>query len=442
MMQLLLYLLKVSAVMTVFFGLYYLTMRHYTFHPANRICLMTIIVLSFIVPLLPVNPVLNGPAAIIEQVGAEYGLQNETIGPGADTRISARTNFVFPLAIVVYLTGLVFFLYRFVKSLVILYRLVRKSPVEERKGFRIRCTEAASSFTFLNTIFVPHGETDEMILHHEQAHVTQLHWIDLMLAELVSVILWFNPVVFFLKRELRLQHEYLADRSVLDRGIRFERYAQCLIGNVHTLRIPLNPVSPLHSNSTKKRILMMTRRESSRYLFFTYLLMIPAFAAVLMSFGRKNMGTESGADYSVQLQTFNHSPELAPVDLTKVTRIVMYGDRIHPATQKLTRHTGIDFELPSGSDVVATADGTVAVQKYGEREGNYIIIGHDDTYTTRYYHLEKSLVKAGDKVKKGQVIGLVGSTGVLSIAPHLHYEVVKNEIQVDPKEYLPALPDL
>lgn len=186
----------------------------------------------------------------------------------------------------------------------------------------------------------------------------------------------------------------------------------------------------------------MTKRETSNYLFVTYLLMIPAIAVVLMSFGRKNMQAETEKSYTVESHTVHQNPENAPVDLTKVTKIIMYGERIHPATQKLTMHTGIDFVLPVGSDVVAARDGVVIAQQYGEREGNYIVISHDNTYSTRYYHLQKALVKNGDKVTKGQVVGLVGSTGVLSTAPHLHYEVLKNGTPVDPKEHLPALPNL
>jgi murein DD-endopeptidase MepM/ murein hydrolase activator NlpD len=68
--------------------------------------------------------------------------------------------------------------------------------------------------------------------------------------------------------------------------------------------------------------------------------------------------------------------------------------------------------------------------------GNYVIIHHDDTYDTFYSHLKSSSVKAGDNVKKGSVIGYVGSTG-LSTGPHLHYEVIKNGERVNPEDYMP-----
>jgi biotin carboxyl carrier protein len=255
--------------------------------------------------------------------------------------------------------------------------------------------------------------------------------------ELAAMILWFNPVIYFLKRELRLQHEFLADRSVLNHGVSFEHYAQCLIRNIDP-QMSYTVISPIGSTSIKNRILMMTRKETSRYLLILYFVMIPAAAFLLMAFGRKSATDQSTSQLSLAI-VVEQTPDIPPVDLSKVTNVVKYGDRIHPATQKLTKHTGVDFALALGSDVVSTSDGEVATQQYGDKEGNYVVIRHDETFETRYYHLQKASVKVGDKVKKGQVIGLVGSSGILSSGPHLHYEVVKNGTAVDPKDYLPAL---
>jgi hypothetical protein len=340
-------------------------------------------------------------------------------------------------AVILYALGLVIFSYRFVTSLLTLHKLGLRSTVQKRGRLRIKRTSGKTSYTFLNTIFLPHGETDEIIVEHEKTHVEQFHWIDLFLAELASIVLWFNPVIFVLKRELQLQHEFLADRSVLNHGIPFEQYAQCLIRNIHP-RMSGNGISPLGSTSIKNRILMMTRKETSRYLLIIYLIMLPVCAILLMSFGGKAIPSKSGAHPLHQIPLLQ-TPGIPPVDLGKVTKVVMYGDRIHPATHQPTKHTGVDFELPLGSDVVSTGDGVVVIQEYGDRQGNYIVIRHDETLMTRYYHLQKALVKNGDKVRKGQVIGLVGSTGILSTSSHLHYEVIKNGTDVDPKDYLPEL---
>jgi hypothetical protein len=440
MMHLLIYLLKVSACLVVFFGVYYLTLRHFTFHTTNRVCLVAIIVTSFVVPLVPVKSQFNEGLALAVQLGNEFESNNENFPTQVNKTPVTNVPSLWQFAVALYALGAILFSYRFLISLLTLYRFGLQSSVEKQSGVRVKRTNGDRSYTFLNTIFLPRGHTDEIILRHEKTHVEQFHWIDLLLAELASIALWFNPVIFLLKGELKLQHEFLADRSVLSHGFPFEEYAQCLVRNIGP---PMsgNAISPLGSTSIKNRILMMTKKQTSRYAMIIYLMMIPVCAVLLMSFGRTVISTESHEALSNEIAIFQ-TPGIAPVDLSKVTKVVMYGDRIHPATQQPTKHTGVDFELPLGSDVVSTADGVVLVQQYGDKQGNYVVIRHDETLMTRYYHLEKALVKTGEKVTKGQVIGLVGSTGVFSKGPHLHYEVIKNGIDVDPKDYLPELTGL
>lgn len=108
------------------------------------------------------------------------------------------------------------------------------------------------------------------------------------------------------------------------------------------------------------------------------------------------------------------------------------GYRKHPITgQNRSYHTGVDWALPIGNGVYAAKAGTVIVSKFqplsssGRSAGEYIVLKHDDGYTTMYAHLSKRGVKVGDTVQKGQLIGLVGNTGG-SIGPHLHFEIVKD----------------
>ncbi len=113
-----------------------------------------------------------------------------------------------------------------------------------------------------------------------------------------------------------------------------------------------------------------------------------------------------------------------------------FGMRLHPYKNIKKMHTGIDIKAPAGTLVVATADAIVLkVVKMHDKHGNYIILKHDDEYQTKYSHLLSVNVQEGDIVKLGETIGKVGSTGI-STAPHLHYEVLKNEKAVDPANYI------
>ena len=98
-------------------------------------------------------------------------------------------------------------------------------------------------------------------------------------------------------------------------------------------------------------------------------------------------------------------------------------------------HKGVDLAAKEGTPVKVTADGIVEKTEYWpEGYGKYIVVTHNDEYTTLYAQLSEMKVKTGEKVKKGDVIGLVGSSG-LSTAPHLHYEIRKDGEPVDPADY-------
>lgn len=113
-----------------------------------------------------------------------------------------------------------------------------------------------------------------------------------------------------------------------------------------------------------------------------------------------------------------------------------YGVRNDPFTGKPTMHWGVDIVSAEGNPVVATADGTIIKRGYDKISGYYIKISHPRTgFVTIYCHLSEFKVKAGQRVKRGQMIGLVGSTGK-SIGPHVHYEVQQNGKSKNPWNYL------
>jgi len=129
-------------------------------------------------------------------------------------------------------------------------------------------------------------------------------------------------------------------------------------------------------------------------------------------------------------------PAIQPVKITDLKRISSYfGYRIDPIYKVKKYHSGIDFSAPKGTEVFATGDGVVKKIRHSRRGyGNTITIDHGYGYKTFYAHLSKILVKKGQKVKRGEVIGLVGNTGK-STAPHLHYEIVKNNKKINPIYY-------
>ncbi len=112
-----------------------------------------------------------------------------------------------------------------------------------------------------------------------------------------------------------------------------------------------------------------------------------------------------------------------------------YGMRKHPAYKEEAFHTGIDIAVPVGTPVRATADGIVSYAGWAPRSGYTIVIEHGHGFSTVYAHNSKLLVKVGQRVERGSIIAYSGSSGVTT-GPHLHYEVWKNGVPVNPITYL------
>ncbi len=106
--------------------------------------------------------------------------------------------------------------------------------------------------------------------------------------------------------------------------------------------------------------------------------------------------------------------------------------RMHPITKRVKAHRGIDYRAPTGTPVYAAGGGRVTQASYNKYNGNYVFIQHPNGIITKYLHFSKKAVKKGQRVKQGQTIGYVGSTG-LSTAPHLHYEFIYNGVHRNPR---------
>ena len=129
-------------------------------------------------------------------------------------------------------------------------------------------------------------------------------------------------------------------------------------------------------------------------------------------------------------------PVIMPITNDNLKRTASgYGMKMHPIYKIVMFHNGMDFTAPIGTEVFATGKGVVtSVVKSQKNLGNYVTIDHGYGYTSTYAHLDKINVKKGQRVNRGDVIGLVGNSG-LSVAPHLHYEIKYKDKYVDPANF-------
>jgi len=136
--------------------------------------------------------------------------------------------------------------------------------------------------------------------------------------------------------------------------------------------------------------------------------------------------------YNQKEDSLKYLPALHPLISGRVSSVM--GMRFHPVLKVYRYHPGLDIAAKSGTPIYATADGVVKFAKYNGGYGKVVYLNHKYGYETRYGHMSKILVRVGQRVKRGDKIGLVGRTGIVT-APHLHYEVRYKGDEVDPRKF-------
>lgn len=277
------YLLKLNLALIVLFSFYKLMFSGDTFFALRRATLIGMYLVAMLVPGLNCSYWINKSVGMVSMAN-EYAaivLPAVTITPGGGGAIGWETT-----AMTIYTMVACLFLLRFFWQLVSIVRLRNKCRTTDINGTRVYLLESNEGpFSFFNWIFInptKHNrqETDE-IMTHELAHCRQLHSVDILFTELFAIVFWANPFVWLLKREVRLNLEYLADNNVLAGGTDSKKYQYHLLGlayrkNVATISNNFN-VLPL-----KKRIKMMNKKRTKRIAKVKYALYIPLAAALLV----------------------------------------------------------------------------------------------------------------------------------------------------------------
>lgn len=277
------YLLKLNLALIVLFGFYKLMFSGDTFFALRRATLIGMCLVAMLVPGLNCSYWINKSVGMVSMAN-EYAaivLPAVTITPGGGGAIGWETT-----AMTIYTMVACLLLLRFFWQLVSIVRLRNKCRTTDINGTKVYLLESNEGpFSFFNWIFInptKHNrqETDE-IMTHELAHCRQLHSVDILFTELFAIVFWANPFVWLLKREVRLNLEYLADNNVLAGGTDSKKYQYHLLGlayrkNVATISNNFN-VLPL-----KKRIKMMNKKRTKRIAKVKYALYIPLAAALLV----------------------------------------------------------------------------------------------------------------------------------------------------------------
>lgn len=215
----------------------------------------------------------------------------------------------------IYLTGVILYLCVLFYHLYRIHLLCCKSDCEKEDHFRIyKSYHISGSFSFMKSIFLyKDSDPDKLpiIIAHERLHIVHYHYVDMALMELLTVLFWFNPVIWFIRREIRLTHEFQVDDSILRNGIEREKYMKTILEE--TAGFLPSMVSGFNTLLIKKRFMKMKNGNHVRHKKLRIVLMIPFLALLLAFFSVKSTA------FAQQIQEELPTPEEDVIQLTAPT---------------------------------------------------------------------------------------------------------------------------
>ena len=369
-----LYLLQVNVGLILFYALYKLVCTRDTFFRSRRFILIVSLVLPFILPFIDVREWLESRDRMIMLTHFDYSAVLPEIVVGSEAVETGNRVFVLSEWIgYLYLAGVLVLLVRLVIQAFSLYRLIVRMPEKEINGVCVKClNDPSGPFSFFGWIFmnpaaVKEDEISE-ILTHEMAHVKQHHSVDVLLAEMVSICCWMNPFAWLLKREVRLNLEFLADRKVMEAGFATKSYQYHLLGLAYNHKYGLS--NNFNFSHLKQRIIMMNKKKSNAAGHIKYaLFVLPAFALLVAG----NISCSQGASEKQDAKEETVAPDsvAAPTDGVAKDEVFMVAEQMpeFPGGMKeLLKFLQNNLKYPENA-MKNNVQGRVIVQFVVEKDG-------------------------------------------------------------------------
>ncbi len=281
-----LYLLKSTVILAILYVFYKLVLENTSIHNFKRFYLLGSLVASLVIPFITFTS--YGKVSAFHTIYTE-GIPQLTV----DKTIETINYWPFVLW-TIYGLGVLFFTVKFIRNLFSLIQQIRKNPKRRDGGFiHILLEENVIPYTFFRYIFLKKenfesGNIPAEVLIHEEAHARQNHSLDIILIEILKIVFWFNPLFYFLKRSIKLNHEFLADEAVLKNGFETSAYQKLLMAflnpNNQTYTITPQLAHSITYSSMKKRFLIMKTNTSRRTILFRSLLILPLLSFLIYGF--------------------------------------------------------------------------------------------------------------------------------------------------------------
>ena len=309
------YLLKMIVCSGLLLAGYELLLAKEAMHRFKRFYLLCSLLLSLIVPLLTIEvaePVIISPAQQFILPEMREPLPLPTIN-----EVHPEGNNATYLQYALLLPSLLL-LGRFIKNIADLLHLTKQCQIIPIQGAKlVLINQPTIAYSFLNYIFInkqdyQDGLIEEQILEHEIAHVRQKHTLDIVLLEIVFIAFWFNPFLFFYRKAIRLNHEFLADSEVIKAFQDTTAYQHLLLNKINTQTSHSTITSPFYFLTAKKRIMMMSKITSPKQMFlskFATILLLPISVFIFSNYvtaqTEGNNQIIANKDKGISLELFN-----------------------------------------------------------------------------------------------------------------------------------------
>lgn len=297
------YLLESGICLALLLGVYYLLLEGEKMHRFNRYFLLFSLIFSLTIPFLTID---MGPtdqqlfsridelqsqaevqkAPAIQLPTTNYDKVPETAASNEGSTLSYYRLLMIAIYSI-YLAGAVVMTGRFIKNLFTIFRNIRNHQILQKENISlVLIDECSIPYSFLSYVFVDrgkykNGQIDDVIIQHEQTHARQKHTLDILFTEILKIIFWFNPLIYYYKKAIRLNHEYLADDCVVGQTSDCKYYQQLLL-QIKSDTATGALASSIHYSSIKKRIVMMTKQSSTQLRkLWKQLAVVPVLAGLV-----------------------------------------------------------------------------------------------------------------------------------------------------------------
>lgn len=289
MTVLIIYFLKVNIALAIFYILYKLAFTKDTFLNLKRYLLLFICIISLVYPFIEISTIKENSDTINLFPNIYDAFLPELTVEGETTANSAKTIGWFGIASIIYLIGTFVFFFRSLMEIgntIIKIYSGKKSIIHNVRVYEMN--DQTEPYSFFKWICIPASRSYEQkeleeILIHEEAHAEEMHSLDVILIQFILILNWFNPFVWLLRNEIRINHEYLADRKVIHAGYNKKSYQYHLIGFTQAVQFKTADVCNNFSIlPLKSRLKMLNKKDSPNILLGKYLILIPTILLLLV----------------------------------------------------------------------------------------------------------------------------------------------------------------